>query len=93
MVFGALMVFTALTVWVATIDLGFFNTVAALAIACVKALLVILFFMHLKFSPAQTKLAMAAGVFWLLILLNFTIGDYFSRHWQSTPAGWTEKVR
>jgi cytochrome c oxidase subunit 4 len=87
-IFAALIALTALTVYVATIDLGVLNTVVALAIAVTKATLVILYFMHLKFSPSQTKLAMVAGVFWLMIMLIITAFDYVGRHWQHTPPGW-----
>ncbi|MCY3770578.1 MAG: cytochrome C oxidase subunit IV family protein [Gemmatimonadetes bacterium] len=87
-IFAALLVLTAVTVWVATVDLSIFNTVVAMAIASVKAILVILYFMHLKFSPGQTKLAAAAAIFWLLILLIITFFDYIGRTWQDNPAGW-----
>jgi cytochrome c oxidase subunit 4 len=87
-VFATLMVLTALTVFVAFIDLGIMNTVVALGIAVIKALLVILFFMHLKFGSGQTKLAMSAGIFWLMILLIITAFDYVGRNWQHTPPGW-----
>lgn len=87
-IFSALLVLTAVTVWIATVDLGLFNTVVAMAIASVKAILVILYFMHLKFSPGQTKLAAAAAIFWLLILLIITFFDYIGRTWQDNPPGW-----
>ncbi len=87
-VFALLLVLTAATVWVAFIDLGIFNTVVAMAIACVKAMAVILYFMHLKFNPGQTKLAAAAAIFWLMILLVITFFDYVGRTWQDNPPGW-----
>lgn len=92
-VFLALMALTALTVFAATIHMGWLNTPVALGIAVIKATLVILFFMHLKFSPGQTKLAMVAGIFWLLIMLTITALDYMSRSWQSNPTGWTDILR
>ena len=87
-IFAILLVLTAVTVWVAFIDLGIFNIVVAMAIASVKAMAVILYFMHLKFSPGQTKLAGAAAIFWLLILLIITFFDYVGRTWQDNPPGW-----
>lgn len=87
-IFTALLVLTALTVWAATLEMGFLNTPVAMFIASVKAVLVILYFMHLKFSPGQTKLAAAAAIFWLLILLIITFFDYIGRTWQDNPAGW-----
>jgi cytochrome c oxidase subunit 4 len=80
-IFAALMVLTGLTVWVATIDLGAMNVVVALTIACIKALLVILFFMHVKYSSKLTWIYVAAGFFWFLILIAFTMADYESRPW------------
>lgn len=89
-IFSALMVLTALTVYVAFVDLGIMNTVVALGIAVLKAVLVILFFMHLKFSPSQIKLAMVAGFFWLMIMLIITAFDYVGRGMQYTPPGWQQ---
>ena len=74
-----LMGLTALTVAVAYIDLGRFNIVAALGIATIKATLVVLFFMHAKYSPKRTKLVIFAGIFWLIILLFMTLSDYATR--------------
>lgn len=87
-IFAALMVLTALTVYVAFIDLGVMNTVVALGIAVLKAVLVILYFMHLKFSSPQIKLAMVAGFFWLLIMLIITGFDYVGQGMQYAPRGW-----
>jgi cytochrome c oxidase subunit 4 len=77
----ALLVGTATTVWVSYIDLGIFNPIIALAIACAKATLVVLFFMHVKYSSKLTKLTVFAGVFTFLILIGMTLSDYFSRAW------------
>ena len=74
-----LMALTAATVAAAFVNLGRFNIVVALAIATVKATLVVLFFMHAKYSPKRTKMVILAGIFWLLILLFMTISDYASR--------------
>ena len=80
-VFGALMVGTALTVGAAFIDMGAMNNVVMLAIAITKALLVILFFMHVRWSTRLTWLVVASGFFWLLILFGITMTDYLTRGW------------
>ena len=80
-IFLMLIVCTALTVWVAYLDLGPLNTIAAIAIALFKAVLVVLFFMHVKYSSRLTWAVIAGGVFWLLILLTI-MGDYLTRAWQ-----------
>lgn len=77
--FAALMVLTAATVWVATIDLGWANDVVAMAIAVTKALLVLWFFMHLRYSTRVTVLTAVAGFFWLAILIFLTLNDYMTR--------------
>ncbi len=74
-----LLVLTALTVAAAYVNLGRFNIVAALAIATVKATLVVLIFMHAKYVPQRTKLVIIAGIFWLALLLFLTLSDYASR--------------
>jgi len=70
LVFLALLVGTAVTVAVAFFDLGAMNNVVMLTIACVKALLVILFFMHVRWGSRLTWLVVASGFFWLLILFS-----------------------
>ena len=86
-VFGALLVLTATTVIVATIDLGPFNTIVALVIALFKASLVVLFFMHVRYSPRIIALTVFAGLLWLAILIGLTLTDYLSRSWLTGPAG------
>lgn len=81
LIFGALMVGTALTVMVAFYDLGYMNNVMMLTIACTKALLVVLFFMHVRWSSRLTMVVVASGFFWLLILFTVTMTDYASRGW------------
>ena len=78
-VFLALIVGTALTVAAAFIDMGALNNVVMLAIASVKALLVILFFMHVRWSTRLTWVVLASGFFWLLILFGITMSDYLTR--------------
>ncbi len=70
---------TCLTYWAATQDFGVGNPVIALAIACTKATLVILFFMHVRYSSRLTKLTVAAGFFWLLIMITMSLSDYLTR--------------
>jgi cytochrome c oxidase subunit 4 len=78
-VFAALIVGTGLTVLVAFFDLGVFNNILMLSIACAKALLVILFFMHVRWSSRLTWLVVASGFFWLIILFGITMTDYLTR--------------
>src|SRR5687768_11967952 len=84
-IFLALMAFTAITVAVAFVDLGPLNPVVALVIATIKALLVILWFMHVRYSTRLTWVVVLAGFFWLGILLALTMSDYISRNWLGTP--------
>jgi len=77
----ALMVLTVVTASVAFIDLGPLNTVVALLIATCKALLVVLFFMHVKYTSEKlTKLVIVSSLFWLLLLLFLSLADYSTRH-------------
>ncbi len=80
-VFAALMAMTGLTIWIAFIDLGVLNTIAAITIAVIKATLVVLFFMHVRYSTPLTRVVVVAGLFWLGILFALTLSDYFSRGW------------
>ena len=77
-VYAILMVCTYLTWQVAYFDLGSFNTVAALGIAAFKAVLVILFFMHVRGSPRLVSIVVISGLFWLGILLALTMSDYIA---------------
>ncbi|HZB88992.1 MAG TPA: cytochrome C oxidase subunit IV family protein [Terracidiphilus sp.] len=78
---GALLAFTGLTVWASYQEWGVFNPIAALGIAVIKATLVVLFFMHVKYSTKLTKLTVGAGVFTFLVLVGMTLADYFTRAW------------
>jgi cytochrome c oxidase subunit IV len=80
-VFMVLMIGTAITIWAAFLDLGLLNAPIALVIATVKAVFVVLFFMHVKDSDRLTKITVAAGIFWLGILLSLTMTDFLSRTW------------
>ena len=83
LVFTILMACTALTVAIAFVDLGPLNTVAALVIAVFKAVLVVLFFMHVKYSTRLTWAVVVGSVFWLGILLALTLSDYLTRGWRT----------
>jgi len=79
-VFAALIVGTVLTVVAAKVDMGALNNVVMLLIACTKATLVILYFMHVRWSSRLTWVVAMAGFFWLLLLFSI-LGDYISRGW------------
>lgn len=82
MIVGAmLLILTGTTVWASYLELGVFNAVVALLIACIKASIVVLFFMHVKYSSKLTKLTVAAGLFTFLTLVGMTMSDYISRAW------------
>ncbi len=74
-----LLFLTGTTISAAFVNLGRFNIVVALVIATLKATLVVLFFMHAKYSPTRTKLIILAGIFWLALLLFMTLSDYITR--------------
>jgi cytochrome c oxidase subunit 4 len=88
-IFGSLMVLTAITVAIAFVDLGILNFPVALSIAILKATLVILFFMHVKYSSSLTKLICGSAFFFLFILFSLTLTDYLSREWFVAPGGTT----
>jgi len=78
-IFVVLLVLTAMTIASAAFDMGAMNTVVALAIAVAKALLVALYFMHVRYSPRLTWLIISGGLFWLVILITFTLSDPLTR--------------
>src|SRR5271169_5953621 len=80
-IWAILMVMTATTVFAATIELHVFNIVLALLIATIKGTLVVLFFMHLRYSTKLTMVTVIASIFWLCILFALTMTDYISRAW------------
>jgi cytochrome c oxidase subunit 4 len=87
-IFGTLLALTAATTGAAFIDMGRWNTIVALAIACLKATLVVLFFMHLRWSPLSMRVVILAALLWLAILICLTTADFFTRDWIPVPAGW-----
>jgi cytochrome c oxidase subunit 4 len=78
-VWAGLLALLALTWGLAQLDLGRLNAIAALTIAVVKMLLVLLYFMHLRFSARLTWIFAAAGFIWLLIMVDLTLSDYLTR--------------
>ncbi len=81
LVFGALIVLTAVTVAAANFDFGAMNDVVAMTIAVTKMMLVLLFFMHVRYSSRLIWVIVASMFFWLIILLALTLTDYTSRDW------------
>src|SRR6187549_2678623 len=80
-IFGILMGLLALTVEVARHNLGEWNLVIWMSIAVVKALLVVLFFMHVIETSRLTKVFVFGTILWVIIMFGFTFTDYFSRGW------------
>jgi cytochrome c oxidase subunit 4 len=80
-VYMALIAGTILTVVAAEIDLGVFNPIIALAIASTKAVIVILFFMHVKYQSRLVKITVGCGFFTFLVLVTMSLVDYMSRAW------------
>ena len=80
-VFITLLIGTAITVVAANFDMGVFNPIIALAIASTKAVIVILFFMHVKYQSNLIKMTVGAGFFTFLVLITMTLSDYMSRAW------------
>lgn len=91
-IFAALMLLLVATVAVAEVDLGPFGFFAACVIASIKAMLIILFFMHVRYSKPLTWLMAGAGFFWLAILFGLTMSDYISRDWFDKPGPEQEKI-
>jgi cytochrome c oxidase subunit IV len=81
LIISILIALTCATWAIAFVDLRIWNPVVALTIACIKAVLVVLFFMHVFYSSKLTKVTVGAGLFWLLILLTLSLLDYISRAW------------
>jgi cytochrome c oxidase subunit 4 len=86
LVFAALMVLLVITLVAAAYDLGEWNLVIAITIAVLKALLIVLYFMHLRWSSYLVRIFAGAALFWLAILFVLTLQDYFSRHTSMLPS-------
>ena len=92
-VFAALMVLLVVTALVAFyVHAGDLNLIIALVIATIKAALVVLFFMHVKYASRLTKIFVVAAFLWLAILFAFTFADYVSRDWQHNSRGWVDQA-
>jgi cytochrome c oxidase subunit 4 len=87
-VFLALMAFTAVTVAAALVDLGAMNNVVMLGIAVTKATLVVLFFMHVRYSTRLIPVVVLCGVFFLLVMIGITMSDYVSRGFLGAGSPW-----
>jgi len=87
-VWATLLMLLALTVAVAYLHLGWANPAAALGIAAIKATIIILYFMHVRYSPRLVWVFAAAGVFWFGIMFVLTITDYFTRGYLPVPTIW-----
>lgn len=84
-IFLVLLVGTALTVFAAFFDFPWqLNTIVALTIACTKATLVVLYFMHVRYSSRLIWVIVAAALFWMAILFALTLSDYNTRSWLSS---------
>jgi cytochrome c oxidase subunit IV len=86
-IFLSLMVLTVLTVAAAFVNLGSANFPIAIAIAITKATLVVLFFMHVKYSSRMTKMVVGIAIFFLLTMIGLTMTDYATRRWFAAPGG------
>jgi cytochrome c oxidase subunit 4 len=84
-IWAALLVLTYATVAVSRVDWGRLNTVLALTIAVSKALLVVLYFMHVRYSSRLTKLVVVGGFLWLALLIGLTMADEVTRAWIPLP--------
>ena len=84
-IFGLLIVLTIITVAVAFVDLGNLNVAVAMVVAVVKATLVVLFFMHVKYASKTTKLVVVSSLVWLGFLFFITLSDYLTRGWIMPP--------
>jgi cytochrome c oxidase subunit 4 len=80
-IFVALLVLTGATYVVATFDFGVLNTPIALAVAILKASLVVIYFMGVRYNTPLTKVMVISGFFWLIIMFGLTLNDYLTRDW------------
>jgi cytochrome c oxidase subunit IV len=81
LILAILLIMTAVTTGAAFINMGVFSPIVALGIACFKAVMVILFFMHIRYSSKVMMLTVGAGFFTFLVLITMTLCDYISRNW------------
>ena len=87
-IWAVLLLLLGLTVGAAYVPLGPFNTITAVSIAVTKAVIIALYFMHLRYNPRLNWVFAGAGFFWLLILFTLAFGDYATRSWMPSPTVW-----
>jgi cytochrome c oxidase subunit 4 len=87
-VWAALLILLGLTTVLAYIPMGWFNAFLSVTIAFAKAMIIVLFFMHVRYKGRLVRVFVCAGVFWLAILFTLTLGDYFTRSWLPAPTVW-----
>ena len=87
-VWAALLVLLGVTVGLAYLPLGPVHVVAAVTIAFAKAVLIVLFFMHVKYKDRLVAVFVCAGLFWLGIMFALSLGDYMTRSWLPRPTAW-----
>lgn len=92
-VWAALLILLAATVGIAYFPLGALNVVAAVTIAFAKAILIVLFFMQVKYKARLMVVFVCAGLFWLGIMFTLTMGDYMTRSWLPHPTDWVGSVQ
>lgn len=80
-VYALLLVLLGITVIAAQFEVGRWNLVVTLAIASTKAILIVLYFMHVKHGTPLVKLVVIIGIFWMVIMVTLTISDYWTRPW------------
>lgn len=88
LIFVTLIVLTGVTTWVAFHDLGRWNTVVALAIAVTKMMLVMLYFMHLRYGTGLPRIVVLASFMFLAVLIGLTMSDALTRSWTPNPDSW-----
>ena len=88
LIFSALIILTGVTTYVATVDLGRWNTIVALSIAVTKMMLVLLYFMHLRYSHGLPRVVVLASFMFLALLIGITLTDALTRSWTPNPDGW-----
>lgn len=92
LIFVTLLLLTLVTVDVAFYNFGLLNIYIALTIAIIKATLVALYFMHLRYSEHLNTVFLAAGLFWLIIMIALTASDVLTRDWEPNPQGWPSLI-
>ncbi len=86
LIWASLMCLTAITAWLSTYDFGAWSGFVAMVIASIKVLLVVFFFMHMRYEKLKIiGVVVIAGLFWLMILFAGNMADYLTRQWIGTP--------